>query len=144
MSAGVNGAPPGRPASADHAVTLGGRAYTLRYSIKAMVALQDHFGLRSVSEVGRRLVDAEAFGALDVVAVVHAGLRTHHPDVTVEALTDLLDEIGLDATQAAIGMAFAAATPDAPAGGGDAGGDAGGEAAGDGEAGPTTPGPSTG
>lgn len=104
----VNGA---QPALADRQLEAGGRVYTLRFSVRAMAALQDHYGVASFNDVAERLQNVAAIGAGDLVAIVWAGLRTHHPEVTKDEVLGILDEIGPAGVLAVTGEAFAAAAP---------------------------------
>ncbi len=97
--------------AADQQIVVGGESYTLRYSLKAMIALQDHFGVKSLTAVGERLGSSEELGGEDIAAVLWAGLRTHHPDTSMQDVIDALDRVGLDAVSEVIEKAFAAAAP---------------------------------
>ncbi|CAN5480752.1 hypothetical protein BH10PSE7_BH10PSE7_15500 [soil metagenome] len=98
-------------ASPDRQIEVSGRSYTLRYSLKAMAALQDHYGLASIDEVAQHLSDANRMGVNDIVALIWAGLRTHHPEVTQEQTLDLVDELGVAEMTSTIRDAFGAALP---------------------------------
>lgn len=100
-----------KPATADVQMTVGGKAYTLRYSVRALAALQDHFRLASLTAVQQRLSAPDSWGARDIVAIIWAGLQTHHRDLTMDDVMDLVDEAGLDAISSVAGAAFDAAAP---------------------------------
>jgi hypothetical protein len=106
-------------------MVVGDLTYTLRYGVRAMAALQDHYKLASFDEVGQRLGNPKAFGANDIVAILWAGLRTHHRDLSMDDAMDLVDGMGLDEVQEVIGKAFDAGSPPAIA---DRQGEAGAEA----------------
>ena len=97
----------------------GGRALTLRFSIKALVALQDHWQLDSLDEVSHRLgqLQTGGLGAIDLAAILWAALRSHHSDLTVDDAIDILDDTGVQNFEYLITRAVAAAAPE---GGGDA------------------------
>jgi hypothetical protein len=78
----------------DRQVSIGGEDFTLRYSFRAFAALQEHWGMASMQEVIGRLVRRD-LGADDLVGIVWAGLRTHHPDATKERVLDALDAVGV-------------------------------------------------
>lgn len=119
-------------ANPDRSIKVGDKTYTLRLSVRAMIALQDHYGLKSMTEVGQHLEGlGEDVTPQDLVAVLWAALRTHHPDVDMDCALDILDELGIQAMQEVLGDAFAAASPDKE-------GDAG-----DGAENPSDPGQST-
>jgi len=106
-----------RKASADRQIEVGGRAITLRYSIKAMAALQDHWGLASFQEVGGKMQGlGESLSADDMVAIFWAGTRTHHPEIGKAEVLDLIDDAGIEEIQGAMLDAFAGGSGDAPAG----------------------------
>lgn len=117
-----------QPAAIDRQVTLGERTLTLRYGLKAMAAMQDHYGLASLDEVGARMQDTSSMSAEDLVAFVYAGTRSHHPELTAEEVMDLLDAAGLESLGRVIGEAFeAAADPGSGSGAGQSGAEGGGE-----------------
>jgi hypothetical protein len=101
-----------KPASADRTLVVGGRSYTLRFSIRAMAALQDHYDLQSLDAVGKKLQDTANISIDDMVAIMWAGLRTHHRDTTMEDALDILDELGMEGMQKTLGEAMAGAMPD--------------------------------
>lgn len=95
------------PASADKQVTFGDRTITLRYAIKSMAALQDHWGLTSFQEVGAKMGSLERqMSADDMVAIVWAGTRTHHPELSKDEVLDLVDSVGMDELQDVLTKAF--------------------------------------
>lgn len=110
-----------KPTLADRQITVGGQTYTLRFSIRALACLQEHYGLESIDAVGHRLADTEKFGVEDLIAIVWAGLRTHHREVDKEQVLDMLDEVGVAGIEGVVGDAFAAASGEASKGGGDDG-----------------------
>lgn len=98
-------------ASADRQVTIDGKVLNLRYSIKAMAALQDHWGLKSFQQVGAKMQAlGQELSAGDMVAIIWAGLRTHHPDIDKGAVLDMIDELGLNELQEVMTEAFAGAS----------------------------------
>lgn len=99
-----------RPASADRQVSVGGRSLTLRYSLKAFAALQDHFEAKSINGVVAKLnALGEDLAVDDLVALFHAGLRSHHPEITRADTLNLLDELGPQAIGGEIMQALSAA-----------------------------------
>lgn len=91
-------------------IEIGGEVYTIRFSLKAMVALQDHYGLETIDDVGKRLSDPTKIRTEDFAAIFWAALRSHHPEVTLEAAINLADAAGLGFIQQ-LGEAFSAAQP---------------------------------
>lgn len=106
-------------ANPDIQITVSGETYTLRFSAKALAALQDHWGALHLGEVGQRLAALEDGIASidDCVAICWAGLRTHHPDVSKSDALDMLDDMGMDSFLGALGDALGASSGE---GGGDA------------------------
>lgn len=108
-----------RPQLADRQVRIGSRSYTLRFSVRAMAALQDHWGLQSLKAVGDRMAALGAdLGVDDLVGILWAGLRTHHPGLTQADVLDMLDEAGMDGLLEALSSALAGALPDSEGGDG--------------------------
>ena len=106
-----------KPASTDRQMTVGDQTYTLRYGVRAMAALQDHYQLASFDEVAKRLGNPKGYGAGDIVAILWAGLRTHHRDLTMDQVMDVVDDMGLDGVREEIGKAFDASSSPAVEGG---------------------------
>lgn len=102
-----------KPANADRQIVIGDNRYTLRFSVRAMAALQDHYQLPSLTAVGEKLQDSDNLSVKDMVAMLWAGLRTHHRDVSLEDALDMLDEMGLENMQSMLGDAMQGAMPDA-------------------------------
>ena len=71
-------------------VKIGQTTFTLRYSWLAFCTLTDAFGA-TFSTVVEAMHTANA---MDVDAVVWAGLRTHHPELTREDVRRMLDDMG--------------------------------------------------
>lgn len=112
-----------KPATPDRQIVIDRdgeqQTYTLRFSIRAMAALQDHYGLASLDAVGRKLQDTENLAIQDMVAIMWAGLRTHHRDMTMDHAMDILDELGVEGMQRTLGEAMDGAMPEAEDGEGD-------------------------
>lgn len=104
-------------ASADIQFSLDGQPRTLRFSAKALAALQDHWQIEDLDAVARKLGEIEGgkLGIHDAAAMLWAGLRTHHPDVTLDEALDLLDGMGLANFETLLSSAITAAS----SGGGD-------------------------
>lgn len=82
-----------KPQLQDVQIELGGRSLTLRYSIKATLALKERWGLENDREVQARMAKASMAEFIDIV---WAGLRTHHPDISHDQVVDMLDDAGAD------------------------------------------------
>jgi len=70
-----------------------GKTYTLRYSIDAICEMEAATG-RGFFAVTQELSDANAMQLSTVRAVLWAGLREHHPDVTLKEAGDLIVKAG--------------------------------------------------
>lgn len=77
----------------DRQVEASGKVWTLRFSIRALAAMQEHFGLASLDEMGTRLT--EGITTDDIVAIFWAGLRTHHPEATQDDAAGIADDLGM-------------------------------------------------
>lgn len=77
----------------DVQIELGGRSLTLRYSIKATLALKERWGLDNDREVQARMAKATMAEFIDIV---WAGLRTHHKEITHDEVVDMLDDAGAE------------------------------------------------
>lgn len=109
-----------KPASVDRPLPVGDRTYTLRFSIRAMAALQDHYELPSLDAVGKKLQDTKNMSVQDMTAILWAGLQTHHrEEVDMDTALDILDELGVDGMQVALGDAMNAGMPPGGEGGAD-------------------------
>lgn len=99
-------------ASADVQFAIDGRPLTLRFSARALAALQDYWQLSNLDEVGQKLSEIESGGlsVQDAAAMFWAGLRTHHKELTVDDALDLLDSIGVANFEALLGAALSGAT----------------------------------
>lgn len=98
-------------ANPDIQFELDGKTRTLRFSAKALAALQDEWGMENLDQVAVKLAQLESNGLTvkDAAAMLWAGFRTHHPEVTVDQAFDLLDDMGLANFEALLGQAIQAA-----------------------------------
>lgn len=77
----------------DVQIELGGRSLTLRFSIKATLALKERWGLENDREVQAKMAKASMSEFIDIV---WAGLRTHHPEISHDDVMTFLDDAGAD------------------------------------------------
>lgn len=82
-----------KPQLQDVQIELGGRSLTLRYSIKATLALKERWGLENDREVQAKMAKASMGEFIDIV---WAGLRTHHPEISHDDVMTYLDDAGAD------------------------------------------------
>lgn len=104
-------------ANPDQQFEIGGKSYTLRFSVKAMAALQDHYQLGSVSEVLKHLSDMTNMSIDDFATLMWAGLQRHHPGMTKDEAMNVMDDLGLVGSQAIIAAAMYAGAPEDQAAG---------------------------
>lgn len=99
-------------ANPDVQIEAGGEAYTLRFSVKALAALQDYWELPSLDAVGQKLnqLDSGDISVSDYTAILWAALRTHHPEATMEQSLDIFDELGIDGLTSVIVDAMSASS----------------------------------
>jgi hypothetical protein len=94
--------------SQDRQISIAGKGYTVRFGLRAILALKDEWGLAGEREVADRMGKV----TLDDVHIVFwALLRTHHKDLTQEDALDLLDQAGIDGIQDILTQAIQAAAP---------------------------------
>lgn len=89
--------------------TADGRAYTVKFSINAICELEDALGL-SVAELGTAMADPARLRIRMMRALLWAGLRDKHPEVTIEDAGRLLDD-GATRIMPVVAEAFALAFP---------------------------------
>lgn len=94
---------------ADRQIEALGQTWTLRFSLKAFQALEEHFEASSLEAVSERL-EGDVKVA-DLVAVLWAGFRSHHPETTPDQALDILDELGIGRATEIIRDGFAASVP---------------------------------
>lgn len=97
-----------KPSLQDVGVTIGGRSLTLRYSIRATLALKERWGLEHDREVQARMAKPSMS---DFIDIFWAGLRTHHPEITPDDVLGILDDAGADGMADAVAQALEAAAP---------------------------------
>lgn len=94
-------------------LTIAGTTYTLVLKTLALITWQRHFAIDGVRPSIESLVQALQAGSIEHAAVLFwAALQKHHPQITLAAAMDLMDDMGgLPASQELI-TAFSLATPD--------------------------------
>ena len=80
------------PHKGDVTLDVAGKAYTLRYSHSALVKLETQLG-KGLMKVMQEMSSPEEMRIGTVAALLWAGLQKHHPSMTLEEATDLLDDI---------------------------------------------------
>lgn len=89
-------------------VQVGDKSYVLRFSINAMVAAESVMGL-GISDIIAELQASPKLGTLRTV--MWAGLREYQPKITLDAVGDIIGELGLQKAGEIIGDALAKAFP---------------------------------
>lgn len=83
------------------AFTAEGQGYTLLLDFNALCDLSDE--LPGLMGGGQELKDPR-----QIRAVFHAGLKRHHPDLTVEEAGDIIQAVGVAQAAGILGRAFQA------------------------------------
>lgn len=91
------------------AFQLEGKAYTLRYSIDALCALEQSTGMK-ISEIG--LLSGGAAGITELRALLWAGLRERHAELDLKAAGELIRLDKVAELTKSIVDAFMAAFPE--------------------------------
>lgn len=100
------------PVKGEVAFEAAGKTYTLSYSVNALCALEEAAG-EGVTQIAARMGDPQGLRLAMVRSLFWAGLRDHHPEVTVEECGRLMDGVGLDKAGELVGRAFVLAFPQA-------------------------------
>ena len=80
------------PHKGDVVLNVADKTYTLRYSHSALVKLETQLG-KGLMKVMQEMSSPEEMRIGTVAALLWAGLQKHHPSMTLEEATDLLDDI---------------------------------------------------
>jgi hypothetical protein len=86
--------------SQDRQVTIAGRTLTLRFSLRALKALKGKWGLKTDSEV-EAYIKANYEDSDCLIAVLWASALSNHPEITEDAIFDLVDKAGVGGLQEA-------------------------------------------
>lgn len=112
-----------KSSSPDRTVKVGGKSLQLKFSIRAMIALQDRWGLSDDPDMAAdgaksatdKVQDRIAKAAMaDFVTIVWAATRSKHPELTEEDVLEMLDEAGLEGLHETLSSVMSAATPPPP------------------------------
>lgn len=79
--------------SQDRQITAAGQTYTIRFGLKAILALQDAWNLEDEKDVQDRVAQGRT---KDFHVILWAALRTHHQELSQEAVLGWLDDAGMD------------------------------------------------
>lgn len=92
-----------------------GKTWTLRYSTNSLCELEDALGL-PVNKIIAGLQDRDNVRIKTIRAVVWAGLRDRHAEITLAEAGELISDAGLGPMTTKVGEAFAAAFPETESG----------------------------
>jgi hypothetical protein len=84
------------PHQGDVTLEVAGKQYVLRYSHRSLVLLEDKLdkGLMQIMrDIDGWKTHPENMRLGTIAAMLWAGLQKHHPDMTLDDATDLLDEV---------------------------------------------------
>jgi hypothetical protein len=96
-------------------VTLDGKTYTLKAGLNALVLLEEMFSAGDRRVTFREVMQHATRGSVSHIrAIVYAMTRKHHKELTLDAIGDLIDRVGLMEINAAFEGALAN-PPQAPA-----------------------------
>ena len=93
------------PARGEMAFMVGDEAYTLQFSTNAICELEDYL------DKGLNVIVANMERLTTVRAMLWAGLRAKHPNVTIKQAGDIIDRCGMAEVTDVIGKALTAAFP---------------------------------
>lgn len=96
---------PHKAAVTERPIKLNGVVYRLRFDFLALAALEDHYG-RPATEIAAGFVTVDPVTKKatsnvrirDLQAIIWAGMRRHHPEVSVDGVLDLM-QASLDSGQ---------------------------------------------
>ena len=101
------------PEKTDFPIKLGGKEYILAFPITAIWALEDATGRKFLDETRSKEEIMDEYKGMskrkqleEVVAMLHAGLITHHPEVTKEKAGSFVFLKNLIAIQSKVVEAF--------------------------------------
>lgn len=98
-----------QPSLQDVNVPIGGRSFTLRFSVRATLFLKKLWGLEDDREVQARLAKTQDMDGF--IDIFWAGLQTHHREMSRDDVLDVLDAAGPDGLASAVTDALAASAP---------------------------------
>lgn len=93
------------PARGEVAFKVDDTEYTLKFSTNAICELEDRL------DKGLNTIVGNMERVTTVRALLWAGLRAHHPEVTIGSTGEIIDRAGIATITEAIGKALAAAFP---------------------------------
>jgi hypothetical protein len=95
-------------AKGEVSIEADGTRYTLVYSVNAICELEDRLG-EGVAALANLGANGKRFKTIRTVFL--CGLLDHHPDLTEKDAGRIIDAVGIDKVDAAVGEAFGLAFP---------------------------------
>jgi hypothetical protein len=92
------------------ALPIGDATYTLRLSVREMIAIETKYGESFNKAIGKILVGDDT-KVTDCVSLLNIMLKGNHPDMTEDRVCDFITEVGLSSMVDAMVKAITAATP---------------------------------
>ena len=92
------------------ALPIGDATYTLRLSVREMIAVEAKYGESFNKAIGKILAGDDT-KIIDCVALLNIMLRGHHPEMSEDKVCDLITEVGLSSMVDAMVKAITAASP---------------------------------
>lgn len=89
----------------------GEKSYTMRFSANALCELEDAIGM-GVNSVAIQLADPASLRLKMVRAVFWAGLRDHHPEITLLQAGEIVTDLSLTKSMEMVSKAFELAFQD--------------------------------
>lgn len=89
----------------------GGQTYTMRFSANALCELEDALEM-GVNAVASQLANPESMRLKMVRVVFWAGLRDHHPEITLHQAGEIITDVSLTAAMGLVSKAFELAFQD--------------------------------
>ena len=105
----------GNPIKGTVSVEADGQTYTLSYSVNALCELEDATG-KDLTDIAQHFAELARGGKIPMRmtrALVWAGLRDHHPEITQEDAGRIMTVVGVGGIMAAALRAFVLAFPEA-------------------------------
>jgi len=81
------------------------RSYTMRFSANALCELEDVLNM-GVNDVAEQMSKPKNLRIKTVRGIFWAGLRDHHPEITIQKAGDIIQDISLPRCLELIGKAF--------------------------------------
>ena len=95
----------------DVSFDAGEKTYTMRFSANALCEIEDALGM-GVNAVATQLANPESMRLKMVRVVFWAGLRDHHPEITLHQAGEIITDVSLTKSMALVSQSFQLAFQD--------------------------------